>query len=55
MLLSKYSARYIEDMQPKNPEYKFNNQIMGDSGFASAWKVVEAPNKIAALKPLLPT
>lgn len=28
---------------------------MGDSGFASKWNTVEAPNKIAALRPMMPT
>jgi len=42
-------------MQPKNPDLKFNHFVMGDSGFASKWNTVEAPNKIAALRPMMPT
>jgi hypothetical protein len=29
--------------------------VLGESTYASGWKIVDAPNKFAALQPLLPT
>jgi len=40
---------------PKMVEAKFEQYVMAESAMAAGWKVNEAPRKVAALMPLMPT